>query len=95
MELHIVPSNSKNKRFKAILKNMHTQKTIHFGAKEGSTYIDHGDEQKRQNYIKRHKALNEDWGSVNAGSLSRYILWGDHQDLNKNIKDYKRKFGLI
>jgi hypothetical protein len=95
MELDITLSDSKNKRLKAILKNMHVKKTIHFGAKDGQTYIDHKDKTKRENYIKRHKALNEDWSSVNAGSLSRYILWGDNTDINRNINDYKKKFGLI
>lgn len=97
MELNIVLSDSKNKRLKAVIKDAGTnvKQTIHFGAKDGSTYIDHGDKTKRQNYIKRHQALNEDWDSINAGSLSRYILWGEHTDINRNINDYKRKFRLI
>lgn len=94
MELKIEPSTSKNKRFKAILKTDKGQKTIQFGASGGSTYIDHGDKVKRENYIKRHRALGEDWRGVNAGSLSRYILWGDSTDLKKNITDYKQKFKL-
>ncbi len=95
MELDITLSDSKNKRLKAVLKNMHVKKTIHFGAKNGQTYIDHGDKAKRENYIKRHQALNEHWGSINAGSLSRYILWGNHTDINKNINGYKKRFGLL
>ena len=85
----IVKSNTKNKRFTAIINN----KKIHFGSANGYTYIDHGDDTKRRNYIARHR-VNEDWDKINAGSLSRYILWGDSRDINDNIKQYKKKFGL-
>jgi hypothetical protein len=84
----IVKSTRKDKRFEAIFKD---GTSIHFGSKNGSTYIDHGDKIKRENYIKRHQ-VNEDWNTINAGSLSRYILWGDSNDLGKNILDYKKKF---
>lgn len=95
MELQIKQSQSKNKRFKAILKNKAgKEQTIQFGAKDGNTYIDHKDETKRKNYIKRHKALGENWNDINAGSLSRYILWGDSPDININISSYKKKFKL-
>ncbi len=87
----IVNSKSKNKRFTAVFSD---GSRIDFGLKGGSTYIDHGDNIKRINYIKRHK-VNENWNKINAGSLSRYILWGDTTDLNKNIQDYKRRFNII
>jgi hypothetical protein len=86
----INPSLRKDKRFEAIFDD---GRRIHFGAKNGSTYIDHGDKKKRENYIKRHR-VNEDWNAINAGSLSRYILWGDSSDIKKNISEYKKKFNL-
>jgi len=89
MVFKIVKSNTKNKRFTAIIDG----KKINFGSAVGSTYIDHGDEVKRTNYLKRHK-VNEDWDKINAGSLSRFILWGDSPDINVNIANYKKKFGL-
>ncbi len=58
----------------------------------GSTYIDHEDKNKRKNYIKRHKALGENWNKINAGSLSRFILWGDSPNVEKNIKLYEKRF---
>lgn len=88
--MNIVNSKSKNKRFTAVFSD---GSRIDFGLKGGSTYIDHGDNIKRINYIKRHK-VNEDWTKINAGSLSRYILWGDSKDINKNIQDYKRRFNI-
>ena len=89
--MNIVKSKSKNKRFTAVFSD---GSRIDFGSKRGSTYIDHGDNIKRINYIKRHK-VNENWNKINAGSLSRYILWGDSPNININIQDYKRRFNLI
>jgi hypothetical protein len=80
---------SNNKRFKVVIHN----KTYHFGQKGGSTYIDHGDKAKRDAYIKRHK-VNENWDAINAGSLSRFILWGDSTNIKNNIKYYKKRFNI-
>ena len=97
MTFKIVKSNIKNKRYTAIIDDMKTTKDkplkIHFGSATGSTFIDHGDEKKRTNYIKRHSKLNEDWAKVNAGSLSRFILWGS-PNINNNIIEFKKKFNL-
>lgn len=85
--MNILKSDRKNKRFVAILKD---GSKIHFGS-NGSTYIDHGDKQKRENYIKRHQ-VNEDWTKINPGSLSRFITWGDSTNINKNVQEYKKMF---
>jgi hypothetical protein len=69
------------------------KKTIHFGAKNGSTYIDHHDKIKRENYLKRH-IVNEDWNSINAGSLSAILLWGKSTNLNDNLNEYLKKFKI-
>jgi hypothetical protein len=62
-------------------------KTYHFGSETGKTYIDHGDKLKRLNYIKRHQ-VNEDWATVNPGSLSRWILWGASTDIETNLRAF-------
>ena len=62
-------------------------KKIHFGSKNSETYLDHHDETKRANYLKRHKK-NENWKEINAGSLSAFILWGHHTNLFYNLLDY-------
>jgi NDP-sugar pyrophosphorylase family protein len=77
-----------DKRYMVVINN----RTYHFGQKGGSTYIDHKDDAKRDAYIKRHR-VNEDWTKVNAGSLSRYILW-ETTSLKKNISIYKKKFNV-
>jgi hypothetical protein len=85
----IEASDRKGKRFKATYAN---GKVVHFGAKDGSTYIDEGDKTKRENYLKRHK-VNENWNDpYSAGSLSRWLLWGDFTSLEKNHKAFMKKY---
>ena len=68
-------------------------KTYHFGAEESETYLDHKDKAKRYAYIARHRA-NENWEKINAGSLSRFILWGTHTSLDKAIKSFLKRFKI-
>jgi hypothetical protein len=84
------PSTRRGKRFMITLDG----KTFHFGSKNGSTYIDHGDKKKRENYIKRHQ-VNEDWTTVNPGSLSRFILWGSSTSIEKNMREFNRMFPSV
>ncbi len=84
-------SNKSNK--KLVIKFSEPNRTIHFGSKYSSTYLDHHDQHKRSNYLKRHM-VNEDWGNVNAGSLSAYILWGSTTDLKTNLLNYLGLFDI-
>jgi hypothetical protein len=89
------PSTRKDKRFMyEYLDENDKKKVIHFGFKGGQSYLEHNDAEKRKKYIARHKAGNEDWSKINAGALSRYILWGDTNDLQKNLKAFNTKFRL-
>ncbi len=84
-------SNKPNK--KLVITFTEPDLTIHFGSKNSSTFLDHYDKVKRSNYLKRHK-VNEDWNQVNAGSLSKWLLWGDSSDLYKNLINYLDKFKI-
>jgi len=83
-------SSQKDKRFLAIFLD---GTRVNFGLKGGSTYIDgNRTEKERQNYINRH-AVRENFNNPKtAGSLSRWILWGDSKSLNKNHMDFMKKF---
>lgn len=96
MKLYIYDSATNTKRFVAIfVENDIIKFTSNFGSATGSTFIDHGDIIKRSNYLKRHSALNEDWDDpFTAGSLSRWILWGESDDIETNIKSFKKRFKL-
>ena len=58
--------------------------------------IDHGDKERRKNYIARHEVREKKFykNPQRAATLSRFILWGPHKTLKKNIDFYKEKFNL-
>ena len=84
-------SNKPNK--KLVITFSDPKLTIHFGTKNSSTFLDHHDEVKRVNYLKRH-VVNENWNDVNAGSLSAYLLWGPSTDLHINLINYLNDFDI-
>ena len=87
----LLPSTRKGKKF--MIRFEDPTMVIHFGAKGSKTYLDNHDKLKRQNYLKRH-AVNEDWTKINAGSLSRYIQWGNSTDLETNLNSFLKRFRL-
>lgn len=99
--LNITKSDKPEKRFKATFckcekKNAckgSNHKVVHFGQKGGSTYIDHKDDEKKDNYIARHR-VNENWRDpTTAGALARFILW-NKKTLSASIADFKNRFKL-
>ncbi len=68
-------------------------KTVHFGLKGSSTFLDHKDNKKKDAYLARHKA-NENWNDpTTAGALSRWLLW-NLPTLSGSIAFFKNKFKL-
>lgn len=69
---------------------------IHFGAKGYSDFTIHGDPERKQNYINRHKN-NEDWdksGVLTAGFWSRWILW-NLPTIKQSVEYTQKKFKLV
>ncbi len=88
--MYITQSDRKDKRYVAIFDNGNK---VHFGSK-GQSYIDHLDKKKRSAYLARH-TKNENWQTAyTPASLSRWILWGDSTNINKNIADFKKRFNV-
>ena len=90
MEVVISKSTKPDKRLKATFEN----KTVHFGAKSGSTYVDHRDKKTKENWEARHM-VRENWQDYDsAGALSKHILWNKPtiaasiRDLNARQKQY-------
>ena len=94
MKVVIKKSTNEKKKYMAIFYDGNKKvKTTHFGAAGMSDYTKHKDPARKQRYINRHKA-NENWDNyMSAGSLSRYILWGE-PTLRASIQKYKQKFNL-
>lgn len=94
--LRIVPSANRLKKYDAVFEG---GKIVSFGGRRenGVPYDDFlltGNRMKREAYIARHR-VNEDWTDpYAAGTLSRYILWGDSRKLSENLRNYRRRFGL-
>jgi len=91
MEVVISKSARADKRMKADFG----KKTVHFGARGGSTFIDHKDQKTKANWEARHR-VREEWNDYDsAGALSKHILWNKPTlrasvaDLNKRQKQYK------
>jgi hypothetical protein len=92
--IEVIDSPRKGKRFRAILND---GKKIDFGLDTGSTYIDHHDKQKRLAYIARHLGnLREkrliDSLTPSPALFSLALLWGQHTDIDDNIKALNRHF---
>jgi hypothetical protein len=69
--------------------------TIQFGAKGYTDYTLSQDNEKKKNYISRHKD-REDWtknGIYTAGFWSRWLLW-NKPTIASSLKDIKKRFDL-
>lgn len=92
--ISIVESNRKNKRFKVTLED---GQAFHFGLKKGLTFIDHKNVKKRENYRLRHYA-NEteryliDTLTPSPALYSWALLWGESDDIMKNIDSLNKCF---
>ena len=81
---------------KRLLAQFPTKK-VHFGAKGGSTFVDHKNTQTKKAWEARHR-VNENWNDFDtAGALSKHILWnkgslkGSISDLNSRQKQFRFK----
>ena len=86
---------SQSKRPDKRLTAQFATKAVHFGAKGGSTFLEHGDVSMKQNWEKRHK-VREDWNDYEtAGALAKHVLWNlktieaSVQNLNARQRKYK------
>jgi len=86
-------ANQKKKNMAIFTQKGKKIKTTHFGAAGMSDYTKHKDKKRKQRYLTRHKK-RENWNNyMSAGSLSRYILWGE-PGLRNSIRKYKQRFHL-
>lgn len=84
----VINSPLKNKKYRAIMSN---GSKFDFGLKGSSTYLDHKDKTKRNNYRARHLVNDREYyliknNIISPALLSYYLLWGPYDTLNNNIK---------
>lgn len=95
MKVSIKPSNLKDKKYTAIYYDGDKKiKTIHFGLKGSTTYLDTGDDKLRSAYRARHQAVYNKAPPMSASRLSYEIIWGDSKSVVTNISAYKKKYGF-
>ena len=89
METYILKkSDKKGKRFVIIMQDRNHRH--HFGSDVGKTFVDGRTEKEKSNWEARHKQ-DKNWNNKHSGIFfSRYLLWGKHKDLKKNIKDLEK-----
>ena len=95
--IKLIKSPRKNKRFRVYLDN---GEHYDFGLDTGSTYIDHRDKEKRENYRARHMGnLSEKYLIENLipspALFSYWLLWGDSVLLEQNLKNLNKMFKKI
>ena len=78
------PSTRKDKK---LMLKLNDGRKIHFGQHGSQTYVEGASDAKRAAYIARHR-IREDWSTVNPGSASRFILWGESRDLATNLRSF-------
>ena len=91
--IKIVESPKLNKRFRVIMSN---GDTYDFGDTGENTYIDHGDQKRRQRYWLRHyHNIQENHLITNLipspSLFSALILWGKSTSLRENINELNHR----
>lgn len=88
--MYLIKSPNADKKYRAVFSD---GKKIDFGATGYPDYTQPPhDKERRARYLTRHRG-NESWNNPRtAGSLSRWILWGDSTSLQENLAAFKRKF---
>ena len=91
----VIDSPDKKKRYMAVfMDDDDNVKTVKFGDPKMKSYVMTGDKARRDNYRSRHAKDLNTGDPMRPGFLSMFILWGDSKNMNTNIKEYKRLFGL-
>ena len=85
-------SKNPSTKFDAIITRKEGQKkTVSFGQAGYSEFTKHKDEDRKENYIARHK-FNQDWkGYETAGMWAKNISW-NKPTIEASIKDTKKRF---
>jgi hypothetical protein len=90
----VKPSNDGKTKFTAQFDIDGKKKLVRFGIKDSFSYVDGAPLKTREAYRARHLKESTNPDPTAKGPLSFWITWGDSQDINKNIADYKRRYNL-
>ena len=87
MRIAISRSPRKNKKFVADVNG----RKVHFGDSNYDDFTTHRNEQRKKNYISRHRK-NENWNDVRtAGFYAKNVLW-NRPTISESLKDMNSRF---
>lgn len=90
---YMIKSDKPEKKYKVIVSDGNTLKTIYFGSSMYEDYTMHKNDIRKKLYIDRHKS-KEDWNNpFTAGFWSRWILW-NKKTILASIKDTEKRFKM-
>ena len=70
-----------------------TAKDVHFGDANYEDFVQHGDEERKEAYLKRHRE-NENWKDPSTpGFWARWLLW-NKKTLQGSIDDLEARFNI-
>ena len=88
-EVILKPSSNPKKKYDAYVEG----KKVSFGATGYSDFTQHKDEDRKKNYIARHRP-NQNWNDLTtAGAWSRWLTW-EKKTIPEAIKNMERKFNI-
>ena len=92
MKVVISKSSKAGKKYQAVVGD----KTIAFGASGYEDFTTHGDEERKQRYLARHRKT-EDWtrsGILTAGFYARWVLW-NRRSVAASVRDLNARFSDV
>jgi hypothetical protein len=91
MKAEVSKSTRQGKKYMAKVQSKDGgTKTVHFGATGYKDFTQHKDEDRKANYLARHKA-NEDWTDPKtAGFWARHLLW-NRPSLQASARELRSK----
>ena len=91
VDIVIKKSSKAGKKYDAVIDG---KKTVSFGATGYSDFTKHKDEDRKKNYIARHKP-NQDWKDhTTAGFWAKNILW-NKPTIEASVRDTNKKFSNL
>lgn len=93
--IQLLKSKKEDKRFEAKFFDINKKKlkSINFGLKNGSTFIDHKDTKIKDAWIARHQVRGTFNNPITPSSLAYHLLW-NKPTLQASYDDYLKKFSL-
>ena len=93
-------STRKHKKWMVVMNKGGKKRTIHFGDDRYQDYTQHKDKERRKNYRARASKIKNKGGKLTIrdpftpNALAYYVLWGDSINVDKNFKDFKKRFHI-